>query len=149
MGQKEFLIDRMRLWGPLVLSSTCFLIGWILTERFPSFEGSVWVLLIVWVTGLIFVGIGLYMVRRGARLIYGILETMAGVGAIVAALINTIRILATKPEESFFIGQNRFVAFFLLAAAIYVLVRGLDNIGEGLADGSKAQRKWNAIFPNT
>jgi hypothetical protein len=147
MGRKEFLINRMRLWGPLVLASICFLFGKILTEQFPSFEGSVWVLLFVWVAGFIFVGIGLYMVRRGARLIYGILETMAGIGAIVAALINTIRILATKPEENLFIGQNRFVAVFLLAAAIYVLVRGLDNIGEGLVDGSMAQKRWNAIFP--
>jgi hypothetical protein len=147
MASKEFLVNRMRLWGPLVLASICFLFGRILTERFPSFEGSVWVLLFVYVTGFIFVGIGLYMMRRGARLIYGILETIAGIGAIAAALINAIRILATKPEENLFIGQNSFVAFFLLAAAIYVLVRGLDNIGEGLTDGSTAQKRWNAIFP--
>jgi hypothetical protein len=147
MRSKEFLINRIRLWGPLVLASACFVFGWFLTERFPSFEGSVWVLLFAWVTGFIFVGIGLYVVRRGARLIYGVLETMAGIGAIVAALINSIRIFATKPEENLFIGQNRFIAVFLVAAAIYVLVRGLDNIGEGLADGSPAQRRWNTIFP--
>jgi hypothetical protein len=87
------------------------------------------------------------MMRREARLLYGLIETVAGLGAIVAALLNAIRLLSGPPEESLFVGQNRFIALFLLAAAIYVLVRGLDNIGEGLRDGSKAQRRWNSIFP--
>jgi hypothetical protein len=144
---KEFWIDQMRVWLSPVLACICFGCGWFLAADFPSFVGAVWVLLGVWTAALIFSGIALYMVRRGARLVYGIVETIGGVGAIVAAVMNTIRLRITQPEETIFAGQNAFVGYFLLAASIYVLVRGLDNIGEGLSEGSTAQKKWNAVFP--
>ena len=34
-----------------------------------------------------------------------------------------------------------------LAAALYVLVRGLDNIGEGLKRRARALKYWRSVFP--
>jgi hypothetical protein len=148
MPSSKFILDRLRIWVPAAVLPLIFLyIGLVISRNLAAFDGAVWVLLASWTLGLISFGIFLYMMRREARLVYGLIEAMAGVGAIVAAIVNSIRLLIMTPEETLFHGQNRFVVVFLLAAATYVLVRGLDNIGEGLPEGSRIQGWWNSIFP--
>ena len=144
---KAFIIDRIRIWGPVVAPFILFFtgIGLVDSDVVPD-RFALWTLLVAFTTGLASVSVALYMMRRRARLIYGILETLVGLGAIFAAVINIIRLLDTQAED-LFIGQNKVVGAFLLAAAIYIVVRGLDNIGEGLPPDSKASRIWTAIFP--
>ena len=142
------LLGGLRLLLPAIIIPILFIAaGFHISNNGLSFPGAVWILLSLWTLGLASLGVFLYMMRREARLLYGVIETLAGLGAIVAALLNTIRLLGGPPDENLFAGQNRFIALFLLAAAVYVVVRGLDNIGEGLRNGSKAESRWNSIFP--
>jgi hypothetical protein len=144
------VLVRLRLLLPAIVIPILFTIaGLYISNRGLDFPGAAWLLLSLWTMGLASLGIFLYMMRREARLLYGLIETAAGLGGIVAALLNAIRLLSGPPEANRFVGQNRFVALFSLAAAIYVVVRGLDNIGEGLHDGSKAHSWWNSIFPKS
>jgi hypothetical protein len=83
--------------------------------------------------GLILIGMGFYAVRRVHRIFYGSVEILAGI---------VLAFYAISPALN--LGAREVVT---LAAAFYVIVRGLDNIGEGLKTYPKVNARWEAIFP--
>jgi uncharacterized membrane protein YhaH (DUF805 family) len=77
-------------------------------------------------------GVSLYVMRRSHRLLYGVIEI---VGAVVLVWVTFFRAFQTASLDD----------ELKLAAAIYVFVRGMDNIGEGLS--AKRKAVWDRYFP--
>jgi hypothetical protein len=103
---------------------------------------------------LVFCALGLYSLRLRARLLYGAAELLFG---LVITLVAISAYSAAQSHEYVpIVGGGIFhklpegalqlsgpeIALFGMLAAIYVLVRGLDNVGEGLSELSNP--KWSA-----
>lgn len=94
--------------------------------------------------GFFFIGVAFYALRRFSRLIYGIIEFAV---AIVGLLGYASKSMFGKDIEH---GFDFFADKYLVAmAALYVLVRALDNIGEGLKarHGGRYPTIWTRLFP--
>jgi hypothetical protein len=54
-----------------------------------------------------------------------------------------------RPPEGWLQWDATWVALLPVAAAVYILVRGLDNLGEGLDELSNPawRRRWRFVFP--
>lgn len=90
----------------------------------------------VWgtVVALPLVGVGLYWYRQRYRLSYGIFELLVGI---------TMSIYVFFPKFDY---EALGVALGLqVLAGLYVMVRGLDNVGTGL-QGTKLEVIWNRAF---
>lgn len=113
---------------------------------------------------LLFAGVALYALRRSFRLLYGAVEIAIAIVVIyisfkASALIidslgaqvvirvfgneQSVRLPPTSQEY-----ERAFSSILQVAAALYILVRGLDNISAGLPTGSRAQVLWDRIFPD-
>lgn len=120
--------------GPILLIAIIQL-GWFLispaVEAITGFvvdHADVWrVAIFLWLTGLF-----LYFVRSRLRLYYGVAETFFGVA------LSYMAFPKDTPEYTLV----RWLSFF---AALYVMVRGLDNIGKSLRNDT-AIRVWAWIF---
>lgn len=93
--------------------------------------------------GLIMFGIALYALRSWNRLIYGILELCFACLTILGTV--SIHFLREAPNG----GLVTWLDNLPIAAGVYVFVRGMDNVGEGLKkrNGGKAPVFWDWLFP--
>lgn len=82
-----------------------------------------------------------YSVRRKNRVIYGLVELVAAVTALYFLFLRfdigelTVELITTRTVA--------------IMAVVYVMVRALDNIGEGLRPGSSLEDYWTRLFPKT
>jgi hypothetical protein len=74
-------------------------------------------------------GIAFYWLKRWHQALYGTIELFAAFSAISVAILKT---------------DEPLVKFFALVGGIYILVRALDNIGNGLPD--RLKQHWDLIF---
>lgn len=80
-----------------------------------------------------------YSVRRKNRAIYGLVELVAAIAAIYFLFLRfgagelTVDLIAARTVA--------------IMAVVYVMVRALDNIGEGLPRGSSLKDYWTRLFP--
>ena len=110
---------------------------------------------------LAFFGIALYGLRERLRLIYGLLELAIG-GAILLGALNSWTASAGRelvpivgggffhrPPEGWLQWSTSSVAMLPVVAAVYIIVRGLDNVGEGLHQLQSPlwSRFWRWVFP--
>jgi hypothetical protein len=86
------------------------------------------------VLGLLITGVALYWFRGRNRLAYGIAEFLVGV-------CTGIMIFLPDYNLAKITGRS----FFQLLAALYVMVRGLDNIGKALS-GTRCHAAWKCLF---
>jgi hypothetical protein len=93
--------------------------------------------------GLFLLGIALYALRRFSRLIYGIIECAAALVGLLGPIGESVFGKSGQGFE-YFAGDK-----LVILAALYVLVRALDNIGEGLKahNGGTYPHFWTRIFP--
>lgn len=82
------------------------------------------------VVGAAVVGVSLFWFRSRYRLSYGVVEALFG-------LFTAARLANPSTYDSTFILQ--------LAAGLYIIVRGLDNIEKGI-EGTKMEHRWKRIF---
>jgi len=90
----------------------------------------------VWgtISALLMCGIGLFWYRQNYRLSYGVFEFLVGV---------IMAIYAFFPKFDY---STIGIAHGLqVIAGLYVMVRGLDNVGTGL-QGTKLESYWNRMF---
>jgi hypothetical protein len=80
-----------------------------------------------------------YSVRRKNRLVYGLVEVVA---ATAALFFLFLRFGSSELTVEFIAGRT-----VAILAVVYVMVRALDNIGEGLPPGSLAEGYWTRLFP--
>src|SRR5436309_5453299 len=89
----------------------------------------------------IFLGFAFYLLRRRHRLAYGLIEV--GIGIVVISL-------TIFPQTSYLLLQEEPLFGWLLlksagvSAGIYVLVRGLDNVEQGLTKSWRT--RWDRAF---
>jgi hypothetical protein len=146
MAFRPWIVDRIRFYFIGSMPFVWLGIGFALTTG-SEFPGQAYFLFISWVMASLSIAVVLYMIRREARLVYGIMEALFGIGTILGTLLNLIAIQSRIEQNQLFAGQDRFTAFFLIFAAIYVLVRGFDNVGEGLRKYPDVYARWNSAFP--
>jgi hypothetical protein len=94
----------------------------------------------------------LYIVRRSMRLVYGCTEVVASIGIIVMSILAAVQLLDRKIPQGQAVlvpWENGLAAAGLIAASVYVLVRGLDNVGEGIKQYPRLEAIWDFIFPKT
>jgi len=86
----------------------------------------------------------LYWLRRAFRLWYGMFEYAVACVTLAVVVRNTMGAVPISEQnyESF---AARWVS---ILAVMYLMVRSLDNIGEGFRPG-KWQDRWNRWFPKT
>jgi hypothetical protein len=132
-----------------------------LTNCLSSVVGFHVALVVTWLFfSLIFCALGLYILRLWSRLIYGVAELLFG-GIITLVAISAYGVAQSReyvpivgggifhklPEGALQLSGPE-VALFGMLAAIYVLVRGLDNVGEGLSELSNPEwhARWQRCF---
>ncbi|MGO8150462.1 hypothetical protein AB9F36_11680 [Rhizobium leguminosarum] len=81
------------------------------------------------------IGIGVFAWRQWYRLSYGLFEFMVGVAA-------AFQVMATQATD---IRNLTALHYMQIVAGIYVVVRGLDNIGKGL-EPTKYWPLWRYLF---
>lgn len=79
-------------------------------------------------------GLSLFAIRQRARLAYGSAELLVGIGMSALVVFPPFDYAAVDMKVSL-----QFIA------GLYVIVRGLDNIGVGIK-GTKHEGLWNGIF---
>lgn len=106
---------------------------------------------------LVFCALGLYSLRLWSRLLYGALElvfgaiiTLVAINAYAAAqsreYVPIVGGVFHTPPQGVLHLSGPSVALFGMLVAVYVLVRGLDNFGEGLRDYPKLNARWQTCF---
>jgi hypothetical protein len=107
---------------------------------------------------LVFCTLGLYSLKLWSLLSYGITELLFG-AAITFVAINAYGVAQSR-EYVPIVGGGFFhrspqgvlqlseaqIALFGMVAAIFVLVRGLDDVGKGLRKHPKANACWQRCF---
>ncbi|MBZ9975509.1 hypothetical protein [Mesorhizobium sp. BR-1-1-10] len=87
-------------------------------------------------------GIVLYWMRENQRWLYGLVEIAAAL-ALVFITLFFLGVGGPKPDVGTNIYTIPFVTHLLqMLAAIYFLVRGLDNLGQGLRKFPVWNRRW-------
>jgi len=121
-GGPFILIGLIQFFWFLVAPTVQRVTGFVLDHA------DVWrVAIVLWMIGLL-----LYFVRSRYRLCYGVAETFFGV------ILSYMAFPKDSPDYTLV----KWLSFF---AALYVMVRGLDNIGKSLRNDT-AIRVWSWIF---
>jgi hypothetical protein len=117
---------------------------------------------VYWLTfALVGLGLALYGLRERFRLLYGLLELAIGVTILLGALNSFTAIMGReylpivgggvfhRPPEGWLQWNTSLAALLPVAAAVYIIVRGLDNFGEGLDQLQNPfwSRNWRRMFP--
>ena len=83
----------------------------------------------------------LFGLRRTRPFIYGVLETMVGTIGLVFAFYPQAALVPTAESTSLGLALSRGIA---IVGAIYLLVRGMDNMERGLPQSWRPH--WHALF---
>lgn len=116
-------------------------------------------LAVTWLfVSLLLCSVGLYGLRIWSRLLYGVIELVAGAGITLVA-INAYGAAQSReyvpivggglyhtPPQGVLHLSGPSVALLGMLVAVYVLVRGLDNVGEGLGKHPKLNTWWQHCF---
>jgi hypothetical protein len=107
----------------------------------------------------ILVSLVLYILRARHRLLYGSLEFAFGLLIMLGAVNSYSAAVGRedvpivgggifhRPPEGWLHWRPSSVALFGVAAAVYILVRGLDNVGEGLRESHPEwYARWQRCF---
>jgi hypothetical protein len=146
---------------PFVLGLFVLWFGIFLVVQF----GMAGTVALIWVTvvGFIFVAAALYALRSSNRLLFGLIEIVVGV-VILAIAANSYYAAEAKefvpivgggifrrPPEGLLHIRATSVSWFQMIAAMYILVRGFDNCGEGLRrlKDPKWAAFWQRAFPGS
>ena len=117
------------------------------------------VLVVAWLfVSLVLCALGLYSLRIWSRLFYGVFELVAGM-TITFVSINAYGAaqgreyvpivgggIFHRPPEGVLQLSSPEIALFGMLAAVYFLVSGLADVGEGLRDYPKLNALWQICF---
>jgi hypothetical protein len=90
------------------------------------------------------VAVGFYRIRCWSRLLYGAMEGVAGIGVIILGEFPPNAITASASTWTL---GSRAAHMLALMGGVYIVVRGLDNIDQGLP--KRWRPAWGRIFGNT
>jgi len=92
------------------------------------------------------VAAALYLLRSRYRLAYGLLESGVAVAVMFGSLFNPA-FSSPEPIAPEFGLPKSSLGWLQVVVGLYVFVRGLDNIGEGLKLHPRAYACWRSVFP--
>jgi len=87
------------------------------------------------------VAVCFYRIRCWSRLLYGAMEVIAGIGVIILGEFPPNAI--TTAASTWSLG-SRAAHMLALMGGVYIVVRGLDNVGQGLPE--RWRPAWRRIF---
>jgi hypothetical protein len=90
------------------------------------------------------VAVAFYRVRCWSRLLFGAIEIAAGIGVIVIGEFPPNAIAAAA--DAWTLG-SRAAHMLALMGGVYIVVRGLDNIDQGLPE--RWRPAWRRVFGDT
>jgi hypothetical protein len=141
---------------------TVAVVLWIIAEQLARNPGPGPSAIYCLACALVFVALAFYATRERWRLFYGLLELSIGIFILLGALNNYTVVMSReyvpivgggifhRPPEGWLHWSATGAALLPVAAAVYILVRGLDNIGEGLEQLSPTLSKlWQYVFPKS
>lgn len=96
--------------------------------------------IILWCLSLVAIGLLFYRVRIRSRLCYGIFELLV---AMIASYFVLLNLYSHAEAFTFELIASRMMILF---AAVYVIVRALDNIGQDLSRNWRFTKAWKALF---
>lgn len=102
----------------------------------PYIVPAIYVTLAVGFWNFVMMGIVLYWIRESSRVLYGGVEVAFALGLLAASIFFHGQPTAARP----FMAEAS--QWFQICAALYVLVRGLDNLGQGLRKYPAWDRRW-------
>ncbi|MVO95111.1 hypothetical protein [Rhizobium leguminosarum] len=142
LGQKALIV------GVTLFPTLLFYVpGW-LSEGFIAEHEEIALSLILLILGVYAASLGivLYWLRENARLLYGLVEVAFALVFIEVIMANFI---LGHDQATIKDGFERLVmtagGTAQLAGGLYVFVRGLDNIGQGLKPFPRADRVWQYL----
>jgi len=91
---------------------------------------------------LLFIGVRLYRIRLRNRALYGAIEAAVAIGTLIFVIVKGRSPIASAVGNEW---QNYFAIYLGLLGGLYIFVRGLDNIDQGLAPIGLLRRTWNVI----
>lgn len=114
------------------------MVGVIAANPWSLENGFTYIMLIVLAisSGFIF-----YSFRRRRRRVYGFIEVAAGAATFVFAFVEMVEISTSANNLR---DNLQFSTILKLAGGMYIIVRGLDNIGEGHPPNQK--KRWDNLF---
>jgi NADH:ubiquinone oxidoreductase subunit 6 (subunit J) len=119
------------LTGAIVVMAALTIIGTLIDDKNTAF--------FVWSLSALPIAALFYSVRRKNRVVYGLVEMAVAIAALYFLFLHfgpgelTVEQIATRTVA--------------IMAVVYVIVRALDNIGEGLRQGSSLEAYWSRLFP--
>jgi hypothetical protein len=91
--------------------------------------------------------VALYWLRRRYRLAYGVLELFVGIATVFGSSWPLMTSgLPPDAKVSGFLAEYD-LHTLAMGAAVYVCVRALDNVGEGLKGYPRGKKIWDEFFP--
>ncbi|MBB2697939.1 hypothetical protein EFD56_30295 [Rhizobium phaseoli] len=143
LKNKQFL-------GTVVFSVVGLIYCWSLIElRSTALASGFWVPYrdtlsrIAFAVGGILLSVILYWLRTNFRIAYGLIEILFAIAVIASIAYFTP---ASALFDDFSIRPDQIGGITALFGAIYIFVRGMDNIANGLNGKLTADRLWNSIF---
>ncbi len=121
----------------LLISGACALVSIGLVQLLISNIRTLlpWIMSVGGFCVIVLLGIVIFWCRSRSRLGYGLVECVFGILAVYDGATNF------NPSDHQMIGLMKMIA------GLYVMVRGLDNIGKGLK-GTKYGSLWSRYFPD-
>jgi hypothetical protein len=90
------------------------------------------------------VAVAFYRIRCWSRLLYGAMEVVSGIGVIIQGEFPPNAI--TAAASTWMLG-SRAAHILALIGGVYIVVRGMDNIDQGLPE--RWRSAWRRIFGDT
>ena len=134
-------LNRMRLQITCFAIAAILLVGGFAVPN--SISGANAIAALIWSVSMLPLAVTLYWVRRTNRIVFGTVELAAGFGLLYFAILNAM----VRENLNFTALVTERTLLFL--AAIYLMVQGLGNVGDGLNSNSPIGRQWNQLFPSS
>jgi hypothetical protein len=126
----------------IILICAFVMLAFIVLGQIAMFANAPHVAVALWSLALLAIGVLLYRLRSRNRLWYGGLEFLVALAASYFVLLNLYQNAALITVE-LILGR-----MVILLAAVYVMVRALDNIGGALPQTWRLTKIWKRLFSN-
>ncbi|MER8431376.1 hypothetical protein [Mesorhizobium caraganae] len=138
LRKAAFLVPGTLVVGGAIVSKVLLGIG---IERVPFgvLMAAVALVLIGVLASFITLCVMAYWLREHRRWLYGLYEVIFAIGLVVIASYNSIGSAPGTPPGWSFPLLSTLAQY---AAGLYVMVRGFDNIGQGVKDDPVWGRRW-------
>ncbi|ACI54420.1 hypothetical protein Rleg2_1126 [Rhizobium leguminosarum bv. trifolii WSM2304] len=150
-GQGRTIGQKALIYGVILFPALLLVVpSWLTSEERVAYFTEhqsllIWLMIAVIAIYTGSLGIVLYWIRENARLLYGLLEIVFAMVLIEFTVVNLLLSgHGPKIEDGFQMLFRTAGASAQFFGGLYVLVRGLDNVGQGLR-GTRFEKTWDYL----